>query len=145
MTDTTASLEAPLALVEPEDVPAPTETEALATIDELTKDDGRLLRHVTATGQRLRSQLAQLQSEYPSLVAEVRDGENHLRVGGAVVSGLFNGAPKISFRLLVVSNFILASSGIQQDAIHACAGGRGATGSGGAITRTSVAGSRAAR
>jgi acetylornithine/succinyldiaminopimelate/putrescine aminotransferase/predicted amino acid dehydrogenase len=45
---------------------------ALATIDELTKDDRRLVRHVAGVGQRLQEQLRQLQSEYPLLVAEIR-------------------------------------------------------------------------
>ncbi len=45
---------------------------ALATIEELTKDDRRLVRHVAAVGQRLEEKLRQLQSEYPSLVADIR-------------------------------------------------------------------------
>ena len=45
---------------------------ALATIDELTKDDQRLVRQVAALGRRLHQQLRQLQSEYPLLVADIR-------------------------------------------------------------------------
>jgi acetylornithine/succinyldiaminopimelate/putrescine aminotransferase/predicted amino acid dehydrogenase len=45
---------------------------ALATIDELTKDDRRLVRQVAARGERLLQQLRQLQSEYPLLVKELR-------------------------------------------------------------------------
>ena len=45
---------------------------ALATIDELTKDDRRLVRQVAAVGDRLQQQLRRLQSEYPSLVKEIR-------------------------------------------------------------------------
>ena len=45
---------------------------ALATIDELTKDDRRLVRQVAAVGDRLQQQLRQLQSDYPSLVKEIR-------------------------------------------------------------------------
>jgi acetylornithine/succinyldiaminopimelate/putrescine aminotransferase/predicted amino acid dehydrogenase len=45
---------------------------ALATINELTKDDRRLVRQVAAVGQRLQQQLRELQSEYPLLVADVR-------------------------------------------------------------------------
>lgn len=45
---------------------------ALATIDELTKDDQRLVRQVAAVGDRLLQQLRQLQSEYPLLVKELR-------------------------------------------------------------------------
>jgi acetylornithine/succinyldiaminopimelate/putrescine aminotransferase/predicted amino acid dehydrogenase len=45
---------------------------ALATIEELTKDDRRLVRHVAALGGRLEQQLRQLRSEYPSLVADIR-------------------------------------------------------------------------
>jgi acetylornithine/succinyldiaminopimelate/putrescine aminotransferase/predicted amino acid dehydrogenase len=45
---------------------------ALATIDELTKDDRRLVRHVAAIGQRLQEQLRQVQDEYPSLVTGIR-------------------------------------------------------------------------
>ena len=41
---------------------------ALATINELTKDDRRLVRQVSTVGRRLR----QLQSEYPLLVADIR-------------------------------------------------------------------------
>jgi acetylornithine/succinyldiaminopimelate/putrescine aminotransferase/predicted amino acid dehydrogenase len=45
---------------------------ALATIEELTKDDQHLVRQVAAIGQRLLEQLRQLQGEYPQLVADVR-------------------------------------------------------------------------
>ena len=45
---------------------------ALATIDELTKDDRRLVRQVAAIGDRLQQQLRELQSEYPALVKEIR-------------------------------------------------------------------------
>jgi acetylornithine/succinyldiaminopimelate/putrescine aminotransferase/predicted amino acid dehydrogenase len=45
---------------------------ALATIDELTKDDRRLVRQVAAIGEHLQQQLRQVQSEYPSLVADIR-------------------------------------------------------------------------
>jgi len=45
---------------------------ALATIDELTKEDKRLVRHVAAIGQRLYEDLQQLQREYPSLVKDIR-------------------------------------------------------------------------
>jgi acetylornithine/succinyldiaminopimelate/putrescine aminotransferase/predicted amino acid dehydrogenase len=45
---------------------------ALATIEELTKDDRRLVRHVAAVGDRLQQQLRQLQTEYPLLVKEIR-------------------------------------------------------------------------
>jgi acetylornithine/succinyldiaminopimelate/putrescine aminotransferase/predicted amino acid dehydrogenase len=45
---------------------------ALATIDELTKDDRRLVRQLAAVGDRLQQQLRQLQSDYPSLVKEIR-------------------------------------------------------------------------
>ena len=45
---------------------------ALATIDELTKDDQRLVRQVATLGRRLQQQLRQLQSEYPLLVADIR-------------------------------------------------------------------------
>ena len=44
----------------------------LATIDELTKDDQRLVRQVATLGRRLQQQLRQLQSEYPLLVADIR-------------------------------------------------------------------------
>jgi hypothetical protein len=44
----------------------------LATINELTKDDRRLVRQVATVGQRLQQQLRQLQSEYPLLVADIR-------------------------------------------------------------------------
>jgi acetylornithine/succinyldiaminopimelate/putrescine aminotransferase/predicted amino acid dehydrogenase len=45
---------------------------ALATIEELTKDDGRMVRHVAELGGRLQQQLKQLQTEYPLLVKEIR-------------------------------------------------------------------------
>ena len=45
---------------------------ALATLDELIKDDRRLVHHVAAVGQRLLDHLRQLQSDYPLLVADVR-------------------------------------------------------------------------
>jgi acetylornithine/succinyldiaminopimelate/putrescine aminotransferase/predicted amino acid dehydrogenase len=45
---------------------------ALATINELTKDDRRLVRHVAAIGARLLGQLRDLQTEYPTLVKEIR-------------------------------------------------------------------------
>jgi acetylornithine/succinyldiaminopimelate/putrescine aminotransferase/predicted amino acid dehydrogenase len=45
---------------------------ALATINELTKDDRRLVRQVSTVGRRLQQQLRQLQSEYPLLVADIR-------------------------------------------------------------------------
>jgi acetylornithine/succinyldiaminopimelate/putrescine aminotransferase/predicted amino acid dehydrogenase len=45
---------------------------ALATIHELTKDDRRLVRQVSAVGLRLQQQLRELQSEYPLLVADIR-------------------------------------------------------------------------
>jgi len=45
---------------------------ALATIDELTRDDRRLVRQVAAIGDRLQQQLHQLQIEYPHLVKEIR-------------------------------------------------------------------------
>jgi acetylornithine/succinyldiaminopimelate/putrescine aminotransferase/predicted amino acid dehydrogenase len=45
---------------------------ALATLDELTKDDRRLVRQVAAIGDRLQQQLRQLQSDYPRLVKEIR-------------------------------------------------------------------------
>jgi acetylornithine/succinyldiaminopimelate/putrescine aminotransferase/predicted amino acid dehydrogenase len=45
---------------------------ALATLRELTKDDQSLMRQVAAVGDRLLEGLHQLQSEYPSLVREIR-------------------------------------------------------------------------
>jgi acetylornithine/succinyldiaminopimelate/putrescine aminotransferase/predicted amino acid dehydrogenase len=45
---------------------------ALAAIDELTKDDGRLVRHVAETGDRLLAQLRELQRDYPLLIKEIR-------------------------------------------------------------------------
>src|SRR5262249_21398562 len=45
---------------------------ALATINELTKDDRRLVRQVEAVGRRLQQRLRQLQSEYPLLIADIR-------------------------------------------------------------------------
>ena len=45
---------------------------ALATLDELTKNDGRLIRQVAATGERLQADLLQLQRAYPELVKEIR-------------------------------------------------------------------------
>ena len=45
---------------------------ALATIEELTKDDRRLVRRVAVLGQRLQEQLRQLQSDYPLIVREIR-------------------------------------------------------------------------
>jgi acetylornithine/succinyldiaminopimelate/putrescine aminotransferase/predicted amino acid dehydrogenase len=45
---------------------------ALATIDELTKDEGRLVRHVAVIGKYLQKQLQQLQIEYPSFVVDIR-------------------------------------------------------------------------
>lgn len=45
---------------------------ALATLDELTKDDHRLVRQVAAVGDRLLQQLQQLQNDYPLLVKEIR-------------------------------------------------------------------------
>jgi acetylornithine/succinyldiaminopimelate/putrescine aminotransferase/predicted amino acid dehydrogenase len=45
---------------------------ALATINELTKDDRRLVRHVAAIGARLLAQLREVQDEYPALVKEIR-------------------------------------------------------------------------
>ena len=45
---------------------------ALATINELTKDDRRLVRHVAAIGDRLLERLREVQSEYPALVKEIR-------------------------------------------------------------------------
>src|SRR5215470_1492845 len=45
---------------------------ALAAIKQLTDDDQRLVRQVAATGARLLQQLHQLQSEYPSLIKEIR-------------------------------------------------------------------------
>jgi predicted amino acid dehydrogenase len=45
---------------------------ALATIDELMKDDQRLVRHVAETGGRLQKQLRQLQREYPMLISDIR-------------------------------------------------------------------------
>jgi acetylornithine/succinyldiaminopimelate/putrescine aminotransferase/predicted amino acid dehydrogenase len=45
---------------------------ALATIEELTKDDRRLVRHVATLGEHLQQQLRQLQAQYPLLVKEIR-------------------------------------------------------------------------
>jgi acetylornithine/succinyldiaminopimelate/putrescine aminotransferase/predicted amino acid dehydrogenase len=45
---------------------------ALAAIDELTRDNQRLVRQVAATGERLLEQLRQLQRDYPRLVKEIR-------------------------------------------------------------------------
>lgn len=45
---------------------------ALATLDELTKDDRRLVRQVAALGDRLLQQLQRLQNDYPLLVKEIR-------------------------------------------------------------------------
>jgi acetylornithine/succinyldiaminopimelate/putrescine aminotransferase/predicted amino acid dehydrogenase len=45
---------------------------ALATIEELTKDDRRLVRHVATLGEHLQQQLRQLQAEHPLLVKEIR-------------------------------------------------------------------------
>jgi acetylornithine/succinyldiaminopimelate/putrescine aminotransferase/predicted amino acid dehydrogenase len=45
---------------------------ALATINELTRDNGRLVRDVAATGKYLLEQLHEVQNEYPSLVKEIR-------------------------------------------------------------------------
>ena len=45
---------------------------ALATIEELTKDDRALVRHVAEVGRYLEQGLAQLQRQYPSLVKEIR-------------------------------------------------------------------------
>ena len=45
---------------------------ALATLDELTKDDRRLVRQVAAIGDRLAQQLRQTQCDYPQLVKEIR-------------------------------------------------------------------------
>jgi acetylornithine/succinyldiaminopimelate/putrescine aminotransferase/predicted amino acid dehydrogenase len=45
---------------------------ALATIEQLTKDDQRLVKRVHATGERLQQQLRALQTEYPALVTEIR-------------------------------------------------------------------------
>ena len=44
----------------------------LATIDELIKDDPRLVRQVAAVGEHLKEQLRQLQNEYPMLIRDVR-------------------------------------------------------------------------
>jgi acetylornithine/succinyldiaminopimelate/putrescine aminotransferase/predicted amino acid dehydrogenase len=45
---------------------------ALATLDELTKDDRRLVRQVAAIGDRVAQQLRRLQSDYPQLIKEIR-------------------------------------------------------------------------
>ena len=45
---------------------------ALATIEQLTKDDCRLVKQVDTIGTRLRQQLRALQSEYPTMVADIR-------------------------------------------------------------------------
>jgi acetylornithine/succinyldiaminopimelate/putrescine aminotransferase/predicted amino acid dehydrogenase len=45
---------------------------ALATINELTKDDRRLVRQVEAVGRRLQQRLRQLQNDYPLLIADIR-------------------------------------------------------------------------
>src|SRR5204863_4966889 len=45
---------------------------ALATINELTKDGQRLVRHVATLGDHLLGQLRALQGKYPSLVKEIR-------------------------------------------------------------------------
>jgi acetylornithine/succinyldiaminopimelate/putrescine aminotransferase/predicted amino acid dehydrogenase len=45
---------------------------ALATINELIKDDQRLVRHVAALGDRLLEQLRELRNDHPSLVKEIR-------------------------------------------------------------------------
>ncbi|MCC6776908.1 MAG: aminotransferase class III-fold pyridoxal phosphate-dependent enzyme [Hyphomicrobiales bacterium] len=45
---------------------------AMATIDELLKDNRRLIRQVDATGRRMQRQLRALQSEFPTLVADIR-------------------------------------------------------------------------
>src|SRR5262249_39759398 len=45
---------------------------ALATIEQLTKDDLRLVKQVHLIGARLQQALRALQSEYPALVAEIR-------------------------------------------------------------------------
>ncbi len=45
---------------------------ALATLDELVKDDQRLVHHVAETGEWLQQQLRQLQREYPTLISDIR-------------------------------------------------------------------------
>ena len=45
---------------------------ALATIEQLTKDDRRLVKQVDSIGARLQQGLRALQNEYPTLVAEIR-------------------------------------------------------------------------
>jgi acetylornithine/succinyldiaminopimelate/putrescine aminotransferase/predicted amino acid dehydrogenase len=45
---------------------------ALATLDELTKNDSQLIRQVAKTGESLQSDLLQLQRVYPELVKEIR-------------------------------------------------------------------------
>jgi predicted amino acid dehydrogenase len=45
---------------------------AMATIEELTRDDQRLVRQVAVLGRRLQEQLRELQRDYPQLVADVR-------------------------------------------------------------------------
>jgi acetylornithine/succinyldiaminopimelate/putrescine aminotransferase/predicted amino acid dehydrogenase len=45
---------------------------ALATLDELTKDDRRLIRHVAEAGDRLRNDLQTLQKQYPRLIRDIR-------------------------------------------------------------------------
>jgi acetylornithine/succinyldiaminopimelate/putrescine aminotransferase/predicted amino acid dehydrogenase len=45
---------------------------ALATLEELTRDDRRLVRHVKALGQQLKERLRGLASEHPTLIADIR-------------------------------------------------------------------------
>jgi acetylornithine/succinyldiaminopimelate/putrescine aminotransferase/predicted amino acid dehydrogenase len=45
---------------------------ALATLDELVKDDQRLVQHVASTGDYLLAQLQALRDDYPALIADIR-------------------------------------------------------------------------
>jgi acetylornithine/succinyldiaminopimelate/putrescine aminotransferase/predicted amino acid dehydrogenase len=45
---------------------------AIATLDELVKDDRRLVRHVAETGDYLLAQLQALRDDYPALISDIR-------------------------------------------------------------------------
>ena len=47
----------------------------LATLERLTRDDGRLLKQVARNGRRLKRRLEALAARYPHLIAEVRGAD----------------------------------------------------------------------
>lgn len=92
---------------------------ALATIKQLISDDRRLVRQVSALGQRLQEQLRRLQSEYPMLVREIRGRglmlglELDLDHVAATQNGLLAVLQKQGLLLYIAASFLLNSQHVR--------------------------------